>query len=153
MERITTEFSNSDSKNTGTSKRPNPVDTHVGSRLKFRRVEMGLSQEKLGESLGLTFQQIQKYEKGSNRIGASRLFEIAKVLEVPVQFFFENLPSDSDYEEANPGFAESPSEYNVMNFLNTSDGFELNKAFVRVRDPNIRRKIVELVKSLADTSS
>lgn len=152
MERITTEFSNSDSKNAGTSKRPNPVDTHVGSRLKYRRVERGLSQEKLGESLGLTFQQIQKYEKGSNRIGASRLYEIAQVLEVPVQFFFEDLPSGSDCEETNPGFADSPGEYNVINFLNTSDGFELNKAFVRIKDQKIRRKILELVKSLADSS-
>ena len=113
---------------------------------------MGFSQEKLGESLGLTFQQIQKYEKGSNRIGASRLYEIAQVLEVPVQFFFDNLPSGSECEEANTGFADSPSEYNVINFLNTSDGFELNKAFVRIKDQKIRRKILELAKSLSDSS-
>ncbi len=114
---------------------------------------MGLSQEKLGESLGLTFQQIQKYEKGSNRIGASRLFQIAQVLVVPVQFFFEDLPHNLECEEASPGFSESPSEYNVMNFVNSSDGFELNKAFVRIKDPKIRRRIVELVKTLAEGSS
>ena len=129
------------------------MDLHVGSRLRYRRVEMGLSQEKLGESLGLTFQQIQKYEKGSNRIGASRLFQISQVLEVPVQFFFDELSLDPEREEAGPGFSDSPREYNVMNFVNSSDGIELNKAFIRIKDQKIRRRIMELVRVLADSSS
>ena len=132
------------------SRRANPVDLHVGSRVRFRRMLIGMSQEKLGESLGLTFQQIQKYEKGVNRIGASRLFELGKALGVSVAFFYEDAP-DLGGHTINPphGFAESPSESYIVDFLSTRDGLELNKAFARITDPKVRRSVVDLVRSLA----
>lgn len=128
------------------SKKSNPVDAHVGSRVRLRRMLVGLSQEKLGARMGLTFQQIQKYEKGVNRIGASRLFQLAQILEVPVQFFFEGA-SLSD-APARQGFAESGSESFLYEFLNTRDGLELNRAFVKISDAQVRRSVVELVRSL-----
>jgi transcriptional regulator with XRE-family HTH domain len=132
------------------SRRPNPIDVHVGSRVRFRRMLLGMSQEKLGEKLGLTFQQVQKYEKGINRIGASRLFDLSQVLAVPVQFFYEEAPS-SDPQLAMPdGFAEKPAENAIVEFLRSRDGLELNKAFVRISDAKARRAIVDLVRSLAN---
>jgi transcriptional regulator with XRE-family HTH domain len=130
------------------SRRPNPIDIHVGSRVRFRRMLLGMSQEKLGEKLGLTFQQIQKYEKGINRIGASRLFDLAHVLGVSVQFFYEEAPAT----EPQPldGFAEKPAEGSIVEFLRSRDGLELNKAFVRISDAKARRAIVDLVRSLAN---
>lgn len=127
-------------------KTPNPIDSHVGSRVRLRRMMLGMSQEKLGENLGITFQQIQKYEKGTNRIGASRLQHIATVLQVPVAFFFEDAPGTPKEAE---GFAESPHAY-VVDFLSSSEGLSLNRAFVKISDPQIRRKILELVQMLAD---
>ena len=132
------------------ARRPNPVDVHVGSRVRLRRMLLGMSQEKLGEHLGLTFQQIQKYEKGVNRIGASRLFDLAQVLGVPVQFFYDEAPSTSNEADLAPGFADQPAESYVVEFLSTREGLELNKAFVRVSDPRVRRSVVELIRSLAD---
>lgn len=126
-------------------KSPNPIDIHVGSRVRLRRMMLGMSQERLGENLGITFQQIQKYEKGSNRIGASRLQHIATILKVPVSFFFEDAPGTP--EEA-AGFAESSHSY-VVDFLSSSEGLSLNKAFVRIRDSKVRRRVVDLVQSLA----
>ena len=127
------------------SRRANPMDVHVGTR-----VLLGMSQEKLGEHLGLTFQQVQKYEKGVNRIGASRLFELAKVLGVPVQFFYDEAPSATHGTlEPAMGFAEQPGESYVVEFLSSRDGMELNKAFGRIKDPKVRRTIVDLVRSLA----
>ncbi|CCB67978.1 Uncharacterized HTH-type transcriptional regulator R00410 [Hyphomicrobium sp. MC1] len=115
---------------------------------------LGMSQEKLGEHLGLTFQQVQKYEKGVNRIGASRLFDLAKVLGVPVQFFYDEAPSGAQSAgAATPGFAEQPDESYVVDFLGTREGLELNKAFARVTDPKVRRSIVELVRALAGEES
>jgi transcriptional regulator with XRE-family HTH domain len=132
------------------SRRPNPIDAHVGSRVRLRRMLLGMSQEKLGERLGLTFQQVQKYEKGVNRIGASRLFDLAQILGVPVQFFYEEAPtSAAAHAEAAPGFAERPSESYVIEFLASREGLELNKAFMRVSDARTRRAIVELVRALA----
>ncbi|KQT64315.1 MULTISPECIES: helix-turn-helix domain-containing protein [unclassified Aureimonas] len=129
-------------------KKPNPVDIHVGSRVRLRRTMLGLSQEKLGEALGITFQQIQKYEKGSNRIGASRLQRISEVLNVPVSFLFEDAPGGV----AQPsGFEETGSDY-VVDFLSTPEGLQLNRAFVRVRDPKVRRRIIDLVRSLGEDS-
>src|SRR6202035_3179372 len=122
------------------SRRANPVDVHVGSRVRLRRMLLGMSQEKLGEHLGLTFQQIQKYEKGINRIGASRLFDLSRVLAVPVQFFYEELP----VSDGAGGFAEQPEGY-AVEFLSSREGLELNKAFARITDPRVRRSIVELV--------
>ena len=132
------------------SRRPNPIDVHVGSRVRFRRMLLGMSQEKLGERLGLTFQQVQKYEKGINRIGASRLFDLAQVLGVPVQFFYEEVPAAEPPPLVSEGFAEKPAESSIVEFLRSRDGLELNKAFVRISDVKARRAIVELVRSLAN---
>lgn len=132
------------------SRRPNPIDVHVGSRVRFRRMLLGMSQEKLGEKLGLTFQQIQKYEKGINRIGASRLFDLSRVLGVPVQFFYEEAPASESSELVMPGFAEQAEGYSIVEFLRSRDGLELNKAFVRIADAKARQAIVDLVRSLAD---
>ncbi len=130
------------------TKSPNPVDRHVGSRVRMRRMLIGMSQEKLGEALGITFQQIQKYEKGTNRIGASRLHQLAQVLGVPVDFFYEGAP----LAQSAPGFAEEPASTYVADFLTTAEGLELMKAFVRVKDARIRRRLVELVRTLAGES-
>jgi transcriptional regulator with XRE-family HTH domain len=136
------------------SRRANPMDVHVGSRVRLRRMLLGMSQEKLGEHLGLTFQQVQKYEKGVNRIGASRLFDLAKVLGVPVQFFYDEAPSGAQSAGATlTGFAEQPDESYVVEFLGTREGLELNKAFARVSDPKVRRSIVDLVRALAGEES
>jgi transcriptional regulator with XRE-family HTH domain len=132
------------------SRRPNPIDVHVGGRVRFRRMLLGMSQEKLGEKLGLTFQQVQKYEKGINRIGASRLFDLAQVLGVPVQFFYEEAPASEPPAEVPLGFAEKPAENAIVQFLRSRDGLELNKAFVRISDAKARRAIVDLVRSLAN---
>jgi transcriptional regulator with XRE-family HTH domain len=126
-------------------KQPNPIDIHVGGRVRLRRMMQGMSQEKLGESLGITFQQIQKYEKGTNRIGASRLQHIASVLQVPVSFFFEDAPGTP----AEAGFAEPRPAAFVTDFLSSAEGLQLNKAFVRIKDAKIRRRIVDLVRSIA----
>jgi transcriptional regulator with XRE-family HTH domain len=131
-------------------KNPNPIDVHVGSRVRMRRMLVGLSQEKLGERLGLTFQQVQKYEKGSNRVSASRLYQMAQILNVPVQFFFEDLPELAKGEFATrEGFAESAQETIIMDFINSSEGLQLNKAFAEISDASVRRKVVELVKAIA----
>lgn len=126
-------------------KSPNPIDAHVGARVRMRRVLIGMSQEKLGERLGLTFQQVQKYEKGTNRIGASRLQQISDILTVPVSYFFEGAPA---LQPGGGGFSEGSSTY-VVDFLSTTEGLQLNKAFTRINDPKVRRKVVELVKALA----
>jgi len=129
-------------------KQPNPIDIHVGSRIRLRRTMLGMSQEKLGESLGITFQQVQKYEKGTNRVGASRLQNIASILNVPVSFFFEDAPDDSAASGAS-GMEENSSTY-VVSFLSSSEGLQLNRAFVKIADPKVRRRIIDLVKSLAE---
>lgn len=108
---------------------------------------IGMSQERLGEQMNLTFQQIQKYEKGVNRIGASRLYQIAKILDVPVQFFFEGAPNLGS--ESGSGFAEAPSEGFIYEFLSSREGLELNRAFVKISDPKVRRSIIDLVRTLA----
>ena len=118
-------------------KKPNPIDIHVGGRIRLRRNMLGMSQEKLGENLGITFQQIQKYEKGTNRVGASRLQAIASILEVPVAFFFEDAPGKSAQ-----GLAEENSTTYVVDFLSSTEGLQLNRAFVRIADPKVRRKVI-----------
>ncbi len=120
-------------------KQPNPIDIHVGSRVRLRRMMQSMSQEKLGESLGITFQQIQKYEKGTNRIGASRLQHIASVLQVPVSFFFEDAPGGPPES----GFAESRPAAFVTDFLSSAEGLQLNKAFIRIKDTKVRRRLVD----------
>ena len=129
---------------------PNPTDKHVGSRVRMRRMMLSMSQEKLGDALGLTFQQVQKYEKGTNRIGASRLQQISNILQVPVSFFFEGAP---DAPDAQGGFAEAPSPSYVADFLATSDGLALARSFMRIKDAKLRRRIVELVEQIAGDES
>jgi transcriptional regulator with XRE-family HTH domain len=129
-------------------KAPNPTDKHVGSRVRMRRMMLGMSQEKLGDSLGLTFQQIQKYEKGTNRIGASRLQQISHILQVPVAFFFEGAPN-VQMVGRHEGLAEAPSPAYVSDFLATADGLALTKAFMRIEDSKLRRRIVDLVEQIA----
>lgn len=130
-------------------KKPNPIDVHVGSRIRLRRNMLGLSQERLGESLGITFQQIQKYEKGTNRVGASRLQAIASILNTPVSFFFEGAVDDENTNAA--GVSEDGAAF-VTDFLNSSEGLQLNRAFMKIPDPKVRRKILDLVKALAADS-
>ncbi len=126
---------------------PNPIDIHVGSRVRLRRTMQGMSQEKLGDALGITFQQIQKYEKGSNRIGASRMQQISEALNVPVAFFFEDAPVPGG---AVSGMAEAGATSYVVDFLSSPEGIQLNRAFVRITNPAIRRKIIDMVRVLAD---
>jgi transcriptional regulator with XRE-family HTH domain len=133
-------------------KSPNPVDHHVGSRVRMRRVMLGMSQEKLGDALGITFQQVQKYEKGANRIGASRLESISRVLEVPPAYFFEGM-RPSGAQGSFGGFAEDPIAAPVTNFLSTAEGLHLNKAFARITDAKVRRRIIDLVVALAAESA
>ena len=130
-------------------KLPNPIDKHVGSRVRMRRVLIGMSQERLGGALGLTFQQVQKYEKGSNRIGASRLQQIAGVLNVPPAFFFEEMPTVEGGAPSDASFAEEGATF-IVDFLSTSEGLLLNKAFVRIKEARVRKKIIDLVTALAD---
>jgi transcriptional regulator with XRE-family HTH domain len=125
---------------------PNPVDKHVGSRVRMRRMMLGMSQEKLGDGLGLTFQQVQKYEKGRNRIGASRLQHIAQILQVPVPFFFEGAPHLPGQPEE-IGAPAMPTY--VSEFFATIDGLALTKAFMEIKEPSLRRRIVELVAEIA----
>jgi transcriptional regulator with XRE-family HTH domain len=127
-------------------KAPNPTDKHVGARVRMRRMMLAMSQEKLGDALGLTFQQVQKYEKGANRIGASRLQQIAHILQVPVSFFFEGAPSVPGHQP--DGMSEAPSPAYVSDFLATSDGLALTKAFMRIKDAKLRRRIVDLVEQM-----
>jgi transcriptional regulator with XRE-family HTH domain len=127
-------------------KAPNPTDKHVGARVRMRRMMLSMSQEKLGDALGLTFQQVQKYEKGANRIGASRLQQIAQILQVTVSFFFEGAPSAPGFPA--DGMAEAPSPTYVADFLATSDGLALTKAFMNIKDAKLRRRIVDLVEQI-----
>jgi len=128
-------------------KTPNPTDKHVGSRVRMRRMMLNMSQEKLGDALGLTFQQVQKYEKGTNRIGASRLQQISNILQVPVSFFFEGAPHSGVKGE---GTGDAPSPAYVSDFLATSDGLALVKAFTRIKNSKLRRSVVNLVEQVAD---
>ena len=130
------------------SRRANPVDIHVGSRVRLQRMLLGISQEKLGEQLGLTFQQVQKYEKGVNRIGASRLFDLSRVLNVPIDFFYEDAPGREPRGTTATGFAERGADSYMFEFLNTREGLELNRAFARIADPKSRRAVLDLVRAL-----
>ena len=136
------------------SDKPNPIDVHVGSRVRLRRTLLGMSQEKLGEAIGLTFQQVQKYERGANRIGASRLFDLSRVLNVPVSFFFEELdPSLAANDETPPdGLAEAPAAYQADPIIKR-ETLELVRAYLRIGDPQIRRRLFDLTKAIANTYS
>ena len=127
-------------------KLPNPIDKHVGSRLRMRRKMLGMSQEKLGEALKITFQQVQKYEKGTNRISASRLQHISHILQVPVPFFFEGAP----HQPGQPrGMGGPASPAYVSEFLSSTDGLALVKAFTKIKEAKLRRRVVQLVEEIA----
>jgi transcriptional regulator with XRE-family HTH domain len=125
----------------------NPIDRHVGGRIRMRRMMLGMSQGTLGDGLGLTFQQVQKYEKGTNRIGAGRLQHISQILQVPVPFFFEGAP---DLPGQPKGFGTASSPAYVSDFLATTDGLALTKAFMRIKDQGMRRCIVDLVEKIVE---
>jgi transcriptional regulator with XRE-family HTH domain len=128
------------------TKAPNPVDKYVGSRVRMRRIMLGMSQEKLGEALGLTFQQVQKYEKGTNRVGASRIQQISEILQVPVSFLFEGGPSGTANTDS---IGEGTSPSYISDFLATSEGLALTRAFTRIADAKLRRSIVDMVENIA----
>ncbi|CDZ46493.1 helix-turn-helix domain-containing protein [Neorhizobium galegae] len=130
-------------------KKPNPIDVHVGSRIRLRRTMLKISQEKLADGLGITFQQVQKYEKGANRVGASRLQMIATILSTPVGYFFADAPIPSSTTDSKPVVHEEDA---VTSFLATREGVELNLAFQRVANAKLRQNIVQLVKSLGAPS-
>ena len=123
------------------TKKANPIDAQVGNRVRIRRMLIGMSQEKLGDLLGLTFQQVQKYEKGVNRIGAGRLFEIARILGVPIDFFYDGVAASAE------GVAEAAPP--VMEFVSSGEGLQLSLAFMKIKDPKVRKRVLDLVKSLA----
>src|ERR1700743_2488932 len=128
------------------TKAPNPIDKYVGSRVRMRRIMLGMSQEKLGEALGLTFQQIQKHQKGTTRVAASRIQQISEILQVPVSFLFEGGPTSAP---AGDGFGEGTSPPYVSDFLAPSEGLALTRAFTRIADTKLRRSIVDLVEQIA----
>jgi len=124
---------------------PNPIDIHVGTRIRLQRQVMKMSQEKLGDQLGVTFQQVQKYERGANRVGASRLWKMSQVMGVPVGYFFAGL----DRENAITEFTEDDELPIVYDFINSTDGVSLAKAVSRIKNKAVRRQILELARSLA----
>ena len=126
-------------------KAPNPIDRHVGSRVRMRRMMLAMSQEKLGDALGLTFQQVQKYEKAANRIGQASS-STSPTLQIPVAFFFEGAPNLTG---SSNGMRDAPSPAYVSDFLATSEGLSLTKAFMRIKEPKLRRRIVDLVEEIA----
>ena len=134
------------------SGKPNPVDVHVGNRVRLRRTLLGMSQEKLGESLGLTFQQVQKYERGANRIGASRLWDLSRVLDCPVAFFFEEMDQETASASPRNLSVETPDlEPREGDQMTKRETLELVRAYYKIRDYHVRRRIYELAKSLATT--
>jgi transcriptional regulator with XRE-family HTH domain len=142
--------------------RASPIDAHVGSRIRLRRTLLGMSQERLGEALGLTFQQVQKYERGVNRVGASRLFDLSRVLDVPISFFFDDMPAPlaaahgarrggmsgiAGFAEAQEGFG-SPDDS-----MNRRETLELVRAYYRITDPSVRKRVFDLIKSMGPVES
>lgn len=127
---------------------PHPVDLHVGGRIKLRRNFLGMSQEKLGKAIGLTFQQVQKYEKGTNRVGASRLFELSQVLGVPVSYFFEGVPS-----EPNTGDTAQAQEAGESDPLARRETIDLIRAYYSIENPAVRRRFLDLVRSMATSDA
>ena len=124
------------------------VDIHVGKRIRLRRTLMGLTQERLGEALGLTFQQVQKYERGANRVSASRLLDLSRILEVPINFFYDDLPNEAGGLTNRYGFAESSSDYGASDPLASRETLELVRAYLRITDPSVKKRVYELVKSM-----
>jgi transcriptional regulator with XRE-family HTH domain len=138
------------------SEKPNPIDVHVGGRVRLRRTLLGMSQERLGEALGLTFQQVQKYERGTNRIGASRLYRVSQVLDVPVSYFFDEINA----ETAQAAGAAAPGETAAFEPAPAREGetmmrretLELVRAYYRISDPRIRRRLFDLTKAIANAT-
>jgi len=130
------------------SEHPHPVDVHVGSRVRLRRKYLGLSQEKLGSAIGLTFQQVQKYERGANRIGSSRLWELSQALKVPIAYFFEDMPQVG----AASGFAEGKQAAFEDDPLSRKEAIDLVRAYYRISDPKMRKQVADLIKSMASKS-
>jgi transcriptional regulator with XRE-family HTH domain len=129
-------------------KKEQTIDAHIGARVRLRRLMLGMSQESLGGQLSLTFQQIQKYEKGVNRISASRLYALARALSVPVNYFFEGLSNPdlpSDYDSLQEANTVSP----YLDFVSSGEGVQLNKAFLKIEDDVTRRKILAIVEDIA----
>ena len=134
---------------------PNPVDIHVGGRVRLRRTLLGLSQERLGEMIGLTFQQVQKYERGTNRIGASRLYDLSRVLDVPIQFFYEDMPPETAGQSPRlrAGLSESNADsYTEIDPMNRRETLELIRAYYRIKDPAVRDRVLDLCKAMASTA-
>lgn len=142
-------------------KQPSSIDAHVGSRVRLRRMLIGMSQEKLGELLGLTFQQVQKYEKGANRIGASRLYDISQILAVPVSYFFDDVSEEVATQHrsmsgrgtgasfhGNGHYKDLESGPHMMEFVSSAEGFQLIRAYTKITDPRVRKRVLDLVKSL-----
>lgn len=127
--------------------KPHATDVHVGSRVRLRRTLLGMSQEKLGDAIGLTFQQVQKYERGANRIGASRLFELANVLEVPVQFFFEDMPQDENAPASLRALNEGQAALDDQP-LTKRETLELVRNYYKIEDLAVRRRIFDMIKAL-----
>jgi len=141
----------------GKDVRPSPIDVHVGSRIRLRRTLLGMSQERLGESVGLTFQQVQKYERGVNRVGASRLFDLARVLDVPISFFFDDMPDSV----AGPlgasarrlhGLSETQDPFGD-DTMSRRETLELVRAYYRISDPSVRKRVFDLIKSMGPTDA
>jgi transcriptional regulator with XRE-family HTH domain len=127
-------------------KAPDPIDTHVGNKVHMRRIKMGWTQQKLGDALGLTFQQVQKYEKGTNRIGASRLQRISDILQVPIEYFFESAPHAKEMIKTKM----PPSVTDLSEFVASPEGLALIKALMSIQQPRLRRRIIDLVEEIAD---
>ncbi len=139
--------------------RASPIDAHVGARIRLRRTLLGMSQERLGEALGLTFQQVQKYERGVNRVGASRLFDLSRVLDVPISFFFDDMPEPlaasagvrrvriGGFAEAQEGFGSADDS------MNRRETLELVRAYYRITDPAVRKRVFDLIKSMGPTDN
>ncbi len=134
--------------------RPNPIDVHVGSRVRLRRTLLGMSQEKLGDAIGLTFQQVQKYERGANRIGSSRLFDLSRVLDVPVSFFFDDMPAE--IAESAPGhhseLVGSPPDSYAADPLAKRETLEPVRAYYQIEEPSVRKRLFDLAKALGNTA-
>jgi transcriptional regulator with XRE-family HTH domain len=124
-------------------KQANPIDIQVGNRVRIRRMLIGMSQERLGDLLGLTFQQVQKYEKGVNRIGAGRLYEVSRILNVPVDFFYQGVASE-------PGAPAPEASPPVLEFVSSGEGLQLSLAFMKIKDTKVRKRVLDLVKSLSE---
>jgi transcriptional regulator with XRE-family HTH domain len=132
--------------------RSSPVDVHVGSRIRLRRTLLGMSQERLGEALGLTFQQVQKYERGANRVSASRLFDLSRVLDVPISFFYDDMPEEIGGPglggRAPGGFADAQDAFGQDEALHRRETLELVRAYYRIGDPALRRRVFDLIKTM-----